>query len=226
MFVSDYSFRETLLTALPSLNKHIAITFSVTAKSRCRIKKIILTFPHLYFTFSSWSMFACKLANQAKNCNTNWHRFKTKHLIVVQYVWLATVSCCSLLAITSHLLCCFYPVILHIKHLETLEQDVLCWSGYSRRKGGLQGPGRKAAQILNGQLQSKPGLSVSTHTHKPLYEASWTARRAASASPLISIQANIPCCFTLIKMFTLQRSELNSYRCNYIVLLTSLTFGK
>lgn len=153
MFVSDYSFRETLLTALPSLNKDIAITFSVTAQSRCRVKKITLTFPHLYFMFSSWSMFACNLANQAKNCNTNWHRFKTKH-----FAHQATVSCCSLLAKKSNLLCCFYPVILHIKHLETLEQDVLCWSGHSRRKGGLQGPGRKAAQILNGQLQSKAGL--------------------------------------------------------------------
>lgn len=76
---------------------------------------------------------------------------------------------------TNHLLRCLYPVILHIQHLETFQQDVLRWSRHCRREGGLQGPRRQAAQILNGQLQNKAELCVSKQTNKHLHEASWTA---------------------------------------------------
>lgn len=87
-----------------------------------------------------------------------------------------SVSGCSALSKTSHLLCCLDPVILHIQHLETFQQDVLRWSRHRRREGGLQGPRRQAAQILNGQLQNKAELCVSKQTNKHLH-ANWTTRQ-------------------------------------------------
>lgn len=139
-------------TDLSSPNKH-----TVTTKTPCRVAKS-LTVPHLYFTFSSWSMFACNLANQAKNCNINWHCIERMHPFCSIPVLVLTISGCSALSNVSHLLCCLDPVILHIQHLETFQQDVLRWSRHRRREGGLQGPRRQAAQILNGQLQISRAL--------------------------------------------------------------------
>lgn len=170
-------------------------------------------------------MFACNLANQAKNCNKSWHCIKTMPLIIVRYACLASVGCCLLLPKTSHLLCCFYPVIFHIKHLKTFEQDVLCWRGHGRRERWLPGPRRKAAQILNGQLQSKAGLSVSkqilSETNRPTSLLMLAGRlmglTSASATPLTSIQAKVYCHIMFITMFTSQICESRSDRGNYMV---------
>lgn len=62
-----------------------------------------------------------------------------------------------------HLLCCFYSVIFHAKHLEAFEQDIFSWCGHSRREWRLQWSRRKAAQILNGQLHRWKG-HTNTHT--------------------------------------------------------------
>lgn len=173
--------------------------------------------------FSSWSMFACNLANQAKNCNTNWHRFKTKH-----FAHQATVSCCSLLA-KKKVTCCAVSILsFSISSIwKPLSRTSSVEAGTVAVKGDCRDRDERLHKSSMGNCKAKQGsLFLNIRTKPLVYEASWTARRAASASPLISIQANIPCCITFIKMFTLQRSELNSHRGNYIVLLTSLTFGK
>lgn len=63
-----------------------------------------------------------------------------------------------------NLLCRFYPIVFHIEHLKSFEQDVFCRIGHSRRERGLQGPRRQAAQVLDGQLQSKTRLLISKQT--------------------------------------------------------------
>lgn len=64
---TEFTCREMLPannTALPRVRGLLLTT---------ELVKALLTLTHLYFTLSSWSMFACNLANQAKNCNTDWH---------------------------------------------------------------------------------------------------------------------------------------------------------
>ena len=79
-----------------------------------------------------------------------------------------------------HLLCCFYSIIFHGKHLEAFEQDIFGWRGHSRREGRLQWSRRKAAQILNGQLHRWEGLFVSQHTYNYEHEANSVAGCDAS----------------------------------------------
>lgn len=109
---------------------------------------------YLYLELSSWSMFDCNLANQEKNCNT-----EHMHIVVGAEETSAGTAMCLLYRVPSHLLCSLDPVTLHIKHLEALEQDVLCRGGDGRCEGGLQRPGRETTQVLNGELQNK------TQTH-------------------------------------------------------------
>lgn len=137
----------------PPVYKHPTITKCMTPWSTIKH----YNFKHLYLELSSWSMLACNLANQEKNCKTNWHHVTAVHLLMVQgvWVWLATAVVTS---DDSHLLCSFYPLSVHIEHLETLEQDVLCWSRHSRCERRLQGPWWKATQVFNGELQNQTGL--------------------------------------------------------------------
>lgn len=78
------------------------------------------------------------------------------------------ISCIALQLATgkaNHLLCRLYPVTLHVEHLKALEQDVLRGGGHCRCEGGLQGPRRQAAQVLDGQLgrADKAGRTVWQH---------------------------------------------------------------
>lgn len=55
-----------LILSLPS-SQHI---LNVVCNRKVYVcNKASKSLPHLYFTFSSWSIFVCSLANQEKNCN-------------------------------------------------------------------------------------------------------------------------------------------------------------
>ncbi len=157
-YVHYFWFNHFNLNKLPQ-HKHAASLFSLTAQY-----------------IASSTLRTCILRSHPGPCLTvTWQtrqktarkKPKTKHCLkpcilqtcIESSDWLLR---CFLLAKSTYLLCCLYPVTLHVKHLETLEQDVFCWSGHSRCEGGLQGPRRKATQVLNGQLQNIAGLSVST----------------------------------------------------------------
>ena len=67
---------------------------------------------------------------------------------------------CVCVGLVTHLLGRLYPGVLHVQHLEALEQDVLGGVGHRGAEGGVQRAGGQAAQVLDGELGHTEALFV------------------------------------------------------------------